>query len=305
MTRKKKILSRRSLFIIAFLLPAVFLFAVIYAYPLVNIIVTSFCEWNSKNFVAPEFLGWDHMFDNYIKMFTLDKNFQMALINSLKWVALTLVIQVPWAVLVALVLSKKERGWRFTRNMFVIPNIISTAAIGLIFLNLYSPSHGVITEICSIMAPGSDVSVLANEKWAFWGVTFSFILFGGSSCLLLLTQIFSIDPALYEAAKVDGASGLQIDLKIKLPLLKPMIGTVAVIAANYGLLLYNEIALISGGGPDNATYSLSYYVYKTALGSTKLNFARGNAAGVVQMLLGIAIVGMINWFFHRRGKEDA
>ena len=137
MTRKKKILSRRSLFIIAFLLPAVFLFAVIYAYPLVNMIVTSFCEWNSKNFVAPEFLVWDHMFDNYIKMFTLDKNFQMALINSLKWVALTLVIQVPWAVLVALVLSKKERGWRFTRNMFVIPNIISTAAIGLIFLNLY------------------------------------------------------------------------------------------------------------------------------------------------------------------------
>ena len=237
-------------------------------------------------------------------MFTLDKNFQMALINSLKWVALTLVIQVPWAVLVALVLSMKERGWRFTRNMFVIPNIISTAAIGLIFLNLYSPSRGVITEICNMIVQGSDVSVLANEKWAFWGVTFSFILFGGSSCLLLLTQIFSIDPALYEAAKVDGASGLQIDLKIKLPLLKPMIGTVAVIAANYGLLLYNEIALISGGGPDNATYSLSYYVYKTALGSTKLNFARGNAAGVIQMLLGIVLVGMINWIFHRRRKED-
>lgn len=304
MTRKKKNLSKRTIFIIAFLLPAIFLFAVIYAYPLVNIFVTSFCEWNSKNFVAPKFLGWDHMFDNYIKMFTLDKNFQMALINSLKWVALTLVIQVPWSVLVALVLSKKERGWRFTRNMFVIPNIISTAAIGLIFLNLYSPSRGVITEICNMIVPGSDVSVLANEKWAFWGVTFSFILFGGSSCLLLLTQIFSIDPALYEAAKVDGASGLQIDLKIKLPLLKPMIGTVAVIAANYGLLLYNEIALISGGGPDNATYSLSYYVYKTALGSTKLNFARGNAAGVIQMILGIVLVGMINWIFHRRRKED-
>lgn len=136
MTKKRRKVNRRTLFIVAFLLPAILLFAVIYAYPLVNIFVTSFCEWNSKNFVAPKFLGWDHMFDNYIKMFTLDKNFQMALVNSLKWVALTLVIQVPWSVLVALVLSKKERGWRFTRNMFVIPNIISTAAIGLIFLNL-------------------------------------------------------------------------------------------------------------------------------------------------------------------------
>lgn len=300
MKRKIKKMNRRSVFIVAFLIPAIILFAVIYAYPLINIFFTSFCEWNSKNFVAPKFLGWEHMLDNYIKMFTLDKNFQMALINSLKWVVLTMVVQVPWSVLVALVLSKKERGWRFTRNMFVIPNIISTAAIGLIFLNLYSPSRGVITEICNFFVPGSDVSVLANEDWAFWGVTFAFILFGGSSCLLLLTQIFSIDPSIYEAAKVDGASSFQIDTKIILPLLKPMIGTVAVIAANYGLLLYNEIALISGGGPDNATFSLSYYVYKTALGSERLNFARGNAAGVVQMILGIILVGMIHRMFHKK-----
>lgn len=303
MKSTKKQLSKRKIFIISFLLPAIVLFAIIYAYPLINIFVTSFCEWNSKNFVAPKFLGWDHMFDNYIKMFTLDDNFKMALINSLKWVALTMLIQVPWSVLVALVLSKKERGWRFTRNAFVIPNIISTAAIGLIFLNLYSPSRGIITEICNMIVPGSNVSVLANEKWAFWGVTFAFILFGGSSCLLLLTQIFSIDPAIYEAAKVDGASSFQIDTKITLPLLKPMIGTVSVIAANYGLLLYNEIALISGGGPDNATYSLSYYIYKTALGSERLNFARGNAAGVIQMLLGIVLVGLINKAFSGR-KED-
>lgn len=302
--RKRKIRqNKRTIFIIAFLLPAIILFTLIYAYPLINIFITSFSEWNSKNFVAPKFLGWDHMFDNYIKMFTLDKNFQVALVNSLKWVVLTMVIQVPWSVLVALVLSKRERGWRFTRNMFVIPNIISTAAIGLIFLNLYSPSRGVVTEICNMIVPGSDVSVLADEKMAFWGVTFAFILFGGSSCLLLLTQIFSIDPAIYEAAKVDGASSLQIDMKITLPLLKPMIGTVSVIAANYGLLLYNEIALISSGGPDNATYSLSYYIYKTALGSERLNFARGNAAGVIQMLLGILLVGMINKMFRGR-KED-
>ncbi|MDY2654825.1 MULTISPECIES: carbohydrate ABC transporter permease [Eisenbergiella] len=304
MKSKKRKLNQRTVFIIAFLLPSVLLFAIIYAYPLVNIFLTSFCEWNSKNFVSPKFLGWDHMFDNYIKMFTLDANFKMALLNSLKWVVLTLLIQVPWSVLVALVLSSKERGWRFIRNMFVIPNIISTAAIGLIFLNLYSPSRGIITEICNMIVPESNVSVLANEKWAFWGVTFSFILFGGSSCLLLLTQIFSIDPGVYEAAKIDGASSFQIALKIKLPLMKPMIGTISVIAANYGLLLYNEIALISGGGPDNATYSLSYYIYKTAMGSTKLNFARGNAAGVVQIILGVVLVGLLNKVLRTQSKED-
>ena len=190
-----------------------------------------------------------------------------------------------------------------TRNAFVIPNIISTAAIGLIFLNLYSPARGIVTEICNKIVPGSNVSVLANEKWAFWGVTFSFVLFGGSSCLLLMTQIFSIDPGIYEAAKVDGASSLQIDTRITLPLLRPMIGTVSVIAANYGLLLYNEIALISGGGPDNSTYSLSFYIYKTALGSQKLNFARANTAGVIQIFLGILLVGCINRLFHTKDGE--
>ena len=74
-----------------------------------------------------------------------------------------------------------------------------------------------------------------------------------------------------------------------------MIGTISVMAANYGLLLYNEIALITSGGPDNATYSLSYY--KTSLGSTKLNFARGNTAGVIQFLLGIVLVCLINRAF--------
>ena len=141
------------------------------------------------------------------------------------------------------------------------------------------------------------MSVLANPKLAFWGVTFAFILFGGSSCLLLLTQIFSIDPAIYEAAKVDGANERQLDWMVRLPLMRPMIGTVSVMAANYGLLLYNEIALISQGGPDNATYSLSYYVYKTGLGSTKLNFARANAAGVIQIILGLVLVGLINKAF--------
>lgn len=123
------------------------------------------------------------------------------------------------------------------------------------------------------------------------------ILFGGSNCLLLLTQIFSIDPAIYESARIEGASDSQIDLYITLPLLRPMIGTISVMAANYGLLLYNEIALITSGGPDNTTYSLSYYIYKTSLGSTKLNFARGNTAGVIQFILGIVIVCLINRAF--------
>jgi hypothetical protein len=78
----------------------------IYAYPLANIIVTSFCNWNYKNFTAPEFPGVAHMFDNYIKLFTLDNNFKMGLINS---VILTLVVQVPFTLLVVEIYKKRIR----------------------------------------------------------------------------------------------------------------------------------------------------------------------------------------------------
>lgn len=98
---------RKRGFILAFLAPCTALFLVVYAYPLITIFLTSFCSWNYENFTAPEFLGWGHFFDNYIKLFRYDANFKMALANSLKWVALTLLIQVPFTILVALTLSKK------------------------------------------------------------------------------------------------------------------------------------------------------------------------------------------------------
>ena len=112
---------RKRGFILAFLTPCTILFLIVYAYPLITIFLTSFCKWNYENFTAPEFLGWSNLFDNYIKLFRYDANFKMALVNSLKWVALTLLIQVPFTILVALTLSKKMRGWKFTRNMFPDP----------------------------------------------------------------------------------------------------------------------------------------------------------------------------------------
>lgn len=291
--------QRRSLFIFLFLLPGILLFLLIYAYPLVNIFITSFTQWNYKNLASPEFLGFKELFKNYTYLFTKDPYFKTALFNSLKWAGLAAVIQVPFALIVALVLSKKPVLWRFTRNAYIIPNVISSAAIGLIFLNMYDPARGLITLIIEKINPNLDINILASPTTAFWGVTFAFVLFGGTIMLLLLAQIMSIPRDLYEAASIDGANGFKRDLLITLPLLKPAIGTALILACNYGLLVYNEIALITQGGPDGATYSLSYYIYKTTMGSVKLNFARGNAAGVLMFIIGIIMVALINFLFNR------
>ena len=300
---KTKNKRRKSIFVFLFLLPALIMFGVIYAYPLLNVFSTSFCSWNYKNLLQPEFLGFANLFDNYKQLFTSDPYFKTALINSLKWVFLTAIIQVPFSILVALVLSKKPRGWTGVRNAFLIPNIISTAAIGLIFLNLYDPKTGFVTEIIHLFAPDASVNILAKPESAFWGVTFSFVLFGGVNCLLLLSQIAAIPQDLYEAARIDGASRFYADWRITLPLLRPMIGTVLIMACNYGLLLYNEIYLLTRGGPDGATFSLSYLVYQTSMGSSKLNFALGNTVGVIQVVLGVVLVVVITKLL-RTGESD-
>lgn len=289
--------NKKMGFVIMFLLPAVLLFAIIYAYPLANIFITSFSKWNYKNLSSPEFLGFGHMFDNYIKLFTNDYYFLTSLFNSLKWVLLVIFIQIPLSVIVAFILSKKPFGWKLVRNTYIIPNIISTSAIGLIFLNLYDPARGAVTQILNSLNPFNDINILASGNSAFWGVTFSFVLFGGTSMLLVLSQISAVSSELYEAAEIDGANPFQIDTKIVFPLLKPIIGTITILATNYGLLLYNEIALLTGGGPDKATYSLSYYIYQTAMGSSKLNFSLANTAGVIQFLLGLLLVLLISKVF--------
>ncbi|NLZ68063.1 MAG: sugar ABC transporter permease [Spirochaetales bacterium] len=299
---KLGIKQRKSLFVTAFLAPGVILYLLIYAYPIINIFLTSFTNWNFKNLAHPEFIGFAHLFDNYKALFTTDFYYVTALKNSIKWIILAGVIQVPFALIVALVLSKKLPLWKFTRNVFIIPNIISSAAIGLIFVNMYDPAGGVITLLLEKLT-GKDLNLLASPSSAFWCVTFAFVLFGGMIMLLMLSQISSISGELYEAASIDGATKFQQDLKITLPMMKSSLGTSYILACNYGLLIYNEIYLITKGGPDGSTYSIGYYIYKTAMGSSKLNFAKANTAGVIMILLGLTLVSLLSVLFSRRVDE--
>jgi len=297
-TRSRKN-RKKKWFIFGFLVPSMVLYCVIYLYPLINIFATSFCKWDSKNLANPEFLGFAHLFDNYIYLFTEHPYFKTALLNSLKWVGTGLFIQLPFAVLVALVLAQKLRGWKFVRNVFIIPNIISSAAMGLIFLNLYNPNYGVINKIFGI-----EGNILINEHQAFWAVACAYVFFGGSSCILILSQIFSISPDIYESAAIDGATPLQSTIHITLPLIVPIIGTVAIIIANSSFLIYNEIEFITGGGPGGATFSLSYLIKYLSAGSARLQFARANTVGVIQVLIGLALVGFLNLIF-RTGKFNS
>ena len=286
---------KRKIFIVLFLLPSIVLFLVFFLAPLAQVVVTSFCQWTLGSPMV--FIG----LKNYADLFTNDPDFLSALFHTAIWTVVTPAIQAPFAVLAALVLIKKPRGWKFTRNAFVLPNIISSAAIGAIFTSLLDPSYGIVNALIRVFNPNFNVAWLADERTAFVAVSSSWMLFVGTNVLLLMAEIAAIPDSILESARIDGANSLQIDLRIVIPLLRNIIGTITILVTSFAVTEFSEIYILTRGGPGTATLNLGVYLFNTAM--LVNNYAKANTVGVIQLIIGMAAVIIINRSF-RIGKSD-
>lgn len=208
--KKSKLGIRRTGFIIAFLAPTLFVFCVFYLYPIITVFVTSFCKWDYTNITSPEFFGWNDLWNNYDYIFNKYPFFWEALKNSTKWAIVGAVVQIPIATLIALALSRNVKGIKFVRVVYIIPNMISTAAMGVIFLQLYNPSYGIINPIIRLFNKNFSDSILLLKGPAFVAMTCAYIFFTGTTTLMILGNIMAVPEEIREAAMLDGASGLKI-----------------------------------------------------------------------------------------------
>jgi raffinose/stachyose/melibiose transport system permease protein len=282
--------------IVIFLLPAVSLFLLIYAIPLGMVFVTSLTNYRLTS-LNVDFVG----LKNYVRLFT-DPDFYIALRNTGVWILIQCVLHVALGVALALVLYKKPFGWKVVRTVYMIPNIISNAAIGMIFINVFNPQFGIINSFLRMI--GHDELTknwLMTQGTAFPSVTFTWILFAGYTTTIVLSHALSIDESLYEAARIDGATNRQVDFYMTLPLLKKIIGTTVVMAATYMLQMFDIIYITTGGGPGKATTNLPlmlYGVYKS-----ENNYAYANTVGVCIIVSGIVVMTLINKLFKVNDPE--
>lgn len=288
----------RTIFIILFLIPSCVCFLMFYAYPIVQIIVTSFCKWDYTNLNNPEFYEAGELLTNYQYIFTQYPYFWEALKNSLCWALVGVCIQVPLTLLVAIVLSKGLKFSKFARNVYIIPSVISSAAMGLIFLQLYNARYGPLMQIIQKFKPDFTDSILLVEGANFWAIVFAYVFFCGTTAIMLLGQIHGIAPELYEAGKIDGAKGWRREWYITIPLVKPTIKTVTTLAATSGFLLYNEVFFLTNGAA--GTKSISYIIRELAITSSRTQYARANTIGAVQIVIGLLLVVIINAVFSER-----
>ena len=271
------------------------LFAFIYAAPIVTVAITSFTKYTA--FEPPTFAG----IANFKTIFS-DRDFLISIKNTIVWVLLQSTFHVGLGLAVALTLRRKPKGWKVLRSVYLIPNIIPTAATGVMFTLLFNPSFGVISDIYTRFGVRDPVpNLFGNSKYAFLIVTATWIFYSAFNTIIFLSEMGAIDREIYEAASIDGATPWQIDRHITLPILKSTIGTCVVLASVAMVSQFDIIYMTTKGGPGTATLNLPIYLYKTAI--LENNYGKANAVGVIQIILGISLVLLIRRLYRTRDKQ--
>lgn len=279
-----------------FLLPCLLLFALIYLIPLGMVVGSSFFEWKAGGVFR--FVG----LENYINAFLHDSRMVTAIKNTAIWVILQSVIHVGLGTIIAFMLARKMRGWKVLRTIYMIPNVVSAAALGVIFLNVFNPKYGLINSMISqITGTAFQKNWFFEESSAFMTVTWSWLLYTGMIIIVVLAGILAIPEDVIEAARIDGATEMEINLKIRLPMVRTVLGTSVILAATSMLREFELIYLTTNGGPGDLTLNLPLYLYKTSM--TDNNYGYANMMGVVLIIAGIVAVQAINKLF-RMNESD-
>ncbi len=282
--------------IILFVAPSFLLFCLVFLIPLIMVFTTSFFQWRSG--LELKFIG----FKNFISGIS-DPNMIKAFINTTIWIILQSTVHVLIGVVLAFILSKKFKGWKIFRTVVMIPNVISMAALAVIFLNLFSPQIGLVNStISAIIGKPFQWNWFFSVETSFLTVTLTWILYAGLISTLVLAGIFAVPIDLINSAKLDGATTWQINLKIIIPMIRHILGTCVIIAATSMLREFELIFLTTNGGPGNTTLNLPLYLYKTSLIDN--NYGYANMMGVVLIVLGVLIVAGINKIF-KMGEMDS
>jgi raffinose/stachyose/melibiose transport system permease protein len=271
--------KRSPLAIAFFLLPTLALFGLIYAAPIVVVVVTSFSEWNGFGDAA--FVG----LANYGDLLR-DRQFQLAIRNSLVWGLIAAGVHVPFGVLVALVLHRRPLGWRFVRSVSLLPNLVPPPALALIYIFLFNPGIGLINEtIRTLGFRDFTVYWFFEPETAFASVTVVWVFYAGVIVLITMAELSRIPPELREAALIDGATDAQVDWHIYVPLLKNIVGVGIIIAVTEVFKMFDYVYLTTGGGPDDQTMSLGLMIFNQA--TVRYEYGYSNAVGVVLLAMGL------------------
>ena len=273
------------------LLPAVVIFTVFMVIPILILIGTSFTRWRTSGITAAGLA-------NYARLLN-DPAFWKAVTNTGIWMGAAALIHVPLAVLVAMILSRKVRGWKLFRTLFFLPNIVSYASLAIVFGAAYNPRYGVVNNALDALGFKRQ-DFLFQTDTALAALILTWLFMVGLYMIIIMAEIVAIPDSLYEAASIDGATRTQQDVFVTLPLLRNVVGTCVILAVTQSLIYFEGILLLTNGGPRNATLNLPMFAYQKY---QLFEWGYANAIGVVIFILGLLSIALV-WSLFRVGKRD-
>jgi raffinose/stachyose/melibiose transport system permease protein len=276
--------------------PAVLLLGVFVYFPVLDNIRLSLYRWGPFS-PKETFVG----LDNYAGL-AADPVFWSSLFNNVAYAVVSVVFQVAGGLILAAMLEELVRGrlQGFFRTVYFIPAVLSLTITGLLFQFMYNPQIGLVNGLLDVL--GLDAwkhSWLGESATAIWAIiAMSQWQSVGYVMVLFIVAMQRIPRELYEAAYLDGASRIVAFRRITVPLVREMTLLVMIITVSGAFLVFNEVQVMTSGGPNNASHTLGTWLYKSAF----FNDQMGYAAAIAVVIFLITVTVSILQLFLGRGR---
>lgn len=280
--------GRNPLAYAIFTVPTLLLLVIFFYYPMLMSMRYGFTAWNG---ILPA--KWNGL-DNFTQAF-LDKYFWIAVRNNLYFIAFSIGVQIPFIVLLALVVSKIRRWAGFYKTMIFLPTILSTAVVGVLWGFIYHPEAGLLNQLLEAVGLGAwkhtwladestaMISVLVTNAWQWVGFY----------VILVLSAIYAIPTTILEAAEMDGASSSRQAWSITLPLLRPVIIVMILLSITGAMKALDIVFVMTGGNPYGITEVMATYMYKKAYRIGEYGYA--NAIALLILLFTGVLTSVFGW----------
>lgn len=278
--------------IMIFVLPSFLLFALIVILPIFMSGYYSMLNWDGIG--EGKFIG----LQNFIDLFkNSSEGFGKSIMNSIILAVLSVFVQLPIALILALVLASGVKGEGFYRTVFFIPVIISTVVIGQLWMKVYNPSYGLLNTLLNNIGLGSLSRAWLGETQtsliaAFIPSVWQYI---GYHMLLMYAAIKTIPDEIYEAARIDGASSFKTALRITIPLIRPIIKVCIIFAIIGSLKVFDLVYILTNGGPVHSSEVPSTLMYNTIF--NKYMYGSGSAMAIFIVLECLVLTLIVQKFF--------
>ncbi len=304
--RIKKFYQEQGIWIL-FILPALLVYLAFMAAPLFDSMRLSF--YTGKGYTPTEFVG----FQNYIDLFTNPiwrERFLGALKNTAIFFAIHMTVQNSLGLFFANLLSAEFKGRNFFRTVIFAPATLSVLVTGFLWTLILNPHWGAINQ--TLKAIGLDTWAkpwLGDKNLALPTISLTSVWqWVGMPTVLFLAGLLGISDEILEAARVDGASNWHIFWKIKLPLIKPVIGVVAILTFVDNFNAFDVIYAMAGakGEPGYSTDLLATFFYRTGIaGEHPIGIPNmGMGAAIATITFVILMTGVLLWLYSSRANED-